>query len=494
MSIAFDNSYARLPERFYRRLPPRPVEKPTWIRVNEPLALELGIDPSWLHTDVALRALAGNEPPPGADPIATLYAGHQFGSWNPQLGDGRAILLGEVLGRDGQRYDLQLKGSGRTPYSRGGDGRSPLGPVLREYVVSEAMAALGVPTTRALAAVTTGETVHRERPLPGGVLTRVARSHIRVGTFEVFASRGDVEALQLLCEHVLARHYPAQREAERPARALLEQVMARQAALIARWMLLGFVHGVMNTDNMLVSGETIDYGPCAFIDAYDPKAVFSSIDRGGRYAYRNQPGIALWNLASLASALLPLLDEQPEAAEERAREILDGFEASYREALDQGLRAKLGLAVDDVREGDEELAQQLLAALEQHGLDFTLAFRRLAELAAEQAPQGDASVASLIELPEALEGWIGRWRSRLGEQPADLAARAAMLSEHCPALIPRNHQVERVIAAAVEREDLGPFNQLVDGLARPFDLDAERRDLALPPRPEERVTATFCGT
>ncbi len=494
MSISFDNSYARLPERFYSRLPPQPVAAPRLIRVNATLAEQLAIDPTWLRSDAGLQALAGNKPPSGAEPIATLYAGHQFGSWNPQLGDGRAILLGEVVDRRGARYDLQLKGSGRTPYSRGGDGRSPLGPVLREYVISEAMAALGVPTTRALAAVATGERVYRETPLPGGVLTRVAQSHIRVGTFEVFASRGDLEALELLVTHALERHYPEQRDADQPARALLERAVARQAALIARWMLLGFVHGVMNTDNMLVSGETIDYGPCAFIDVYDPRAVFSSIDRGGRYAYRNQPGIALWNLASLASALLPLLGDEPEA---HARAALDGFEAAYREAFREGLRAKLGLAADDERAEDNALLEDLRALLEQSGADFTLTFRRLAELAnegGEEATVGEASVASIAEIPAQLEPWVERWRGRLGDRPEDWAARRSMLEVHCPALIPRNHQVERVIAAAVEHDDLEPFHRLVDALGAPCRLDTTTRDLAKPPRPEERVTATFCGT
>ena len=304
--VPFDNSYARLPDRFYARLDPTPVRKPRLIRVNEALARDMGLDPDWLSSGEGVEMLAGNRVPDGADPIAMAYAGHQFGTWVPQLGDGRAILLGEVIGRDGVRRDIQLKGAGQTPFSRMGDGRAWLGPVLREYIVSEGMAALGVPTTRALAAVTTGEQVAREQLFPGAVLARVARSHVRVGTFQFFAARKDTEALKVLADYVIGRHYPEAAESGEPYRALLDAVIAVQAKLIAQWQLAGFIHGVMNTDNMSVAGETIDYGPCAFMDAYHPQTVYSSIDHMGRYAYVNQPGIAQWNLAVLAHGLLPL--------------------------------------------------------------------------------------------------------------------------------------------------------------------------------------------
>src|ERR687893_1897549 len=351
LPLPFDNTYARLPERFFARVAPTPVRAPRLVRVNAPLATQLGLDPEWVASEEGVAVLAGNHVAETAEPIATAYAGHQFGNFVPQLGDGRAILLGELIDRAGERRDLQLKGAGRTPFSRGGDGRASLGPVLREYVVSEAMAALGVPTTRALAAVTTGETVIRETVLPGAILTRVASSHIRVGTFQFFASRGDAEGVRLLADHVIARHYPEAARAEKPYRALLDAVVRAQAELIARWMLVGFIHGVMNTDNMSVAGETIDYGPCAFIDAYDPAAVFSSIDSFGRYAYGNQPNIAKWNLARLAETLLPLLAEGEEAAIAQAHEALDAFAPAFEAAYHAGLRKKLGLFT----EADEDL-------------------------------------------------------------------------------------------------------------------------------------------
>lgn len=343
--FAFDNTYARLPEHFYARLDPIPVAAPRIVKVNMELARELGLDPDALTSEHGVAILAGNRVADGAQPIAMAYAGHQFGYFVPQLGDGRANLLGELVSRDGQRYDVQLKGSGRTPFSRGGDGRAALGPVLREYIVSEAMAALGVPTTRALAAVTTGERVLRDAVLPGAVLTRVAASHLRVGTFQYFAAQGDVEGLRMLADYAIARHYPEAAQAKEPYRALLEGVIARQAELIAQWMLLGFIHGVMNTDNTSISGETIDYGPCAFLEAYDPAKVYSSIDHGGRYAYGNQPRVALWNLARLAESLLPVLAQESgseEAALVAANDALSAFEPQFEVAHGAGLRRKLG--------------------------------------------------------------------------------------------------------------------------------------------------------
>ena len=358
MNVPFNNSYVELPGRFYSRQLPSPVAKPHLIRVNHDLAHKLNIDPDWIDSADAISTFAGNHVPEGADPIATVYAGHQFGSWNPQLGDGRAVLLGEVIGTDGQRYDIQLKGSGQTPYSRMGDGRAPLGPVLREYIVSEAMAALGIATSRSLAAVTTGEPVFREESLPGAVLVRVASSHIRIGTVQFFSAQNDVEGLRLLIDHVITRHYPEVQEADNPTLALLDKVMQRQAELIASWQMVGFIHGVMNTDDMLLSGETIDYGPCAFMDTYDPETVFSSIDHGGRYAYQNQPGIAHWNLACLAQALVPLLATSEEEAVEIAKQALDRFPAYFLAANLTGLRGKLGLTSE--QEADETLAKDFL--------------------------------------------------------------------------------------------------------------------------------------
>ncbi|HKD24114.1 MAG TPA: YdiU family protein, partial [Rhizomicrobium sp.] len=363
----FDNSYARLPERFYARLPPTPVAAPKLVRINEPLAIELGLDPARLASPEGVAMLAGNRVAEGADPIAMAYAGHQFGTFVPQLGDGRAILLGEVVDRHGRRRDIQLKGSGPTPFSRRGDGRAALGPVLREYIVSEAMAALGVPTTRALAAVTTGETVWRETPLPGAVLARVASSHIRVGTFQFFAARGDNEAVKELADHVIARHYPEARGAASPYRALLEGVIARQARLVAQWLNIGFIHGVMNTDNMSIAGETIDYGPCAFMDAYHPATVFSSIDEMGRYAYGNQPTIAHWNLTRLAETLLPLLADNEEAAIEEAKAALATFAPLFNAAYVDGLRRKLGLIAPEP--DDITLGQDLLKLMADNGTD-----------------------------------------------------------------------------------------------------------------------------
>jgi uncharacterized protein YdiU (UPF0061 family) len=409
----------------------------------------------------------------------------------PQLGDGRAILLGEVVGRDGVRRDVQLKGSGPTPFSRRGDGRAALGPVLREYIVSEAMAALGVPTTRSLAAVTTGQAVQRETALPGAVLTRVAASHIRVGTFQYFAARGDAEAVRLLADHATARHYPEAAGAENPHRALLDGVVARQADLVARWMLVGFVHGVMNTDNTAISGETIDYGPCAFLDAYDPAAVFSSIDRSGRYAYGNQPRIAQWNLARLAETLLPLLGEDREAALASAREALAAFAPRFEAAYLGGLRRKIGLSAE--REGDAELAQDLLVRMAENGADFTLAFRRLCG-AAGAGPEGDAGVRALFSEPGAYDAWAGRWRERLATEPDPPSARGAAMRAANPAVIPRNHLVEAALEAAIEREDFGPFEDLLEALSRPYEDRPGLERYAAPPEPEERVLQTFCGT
>jgi uncharacterized protein YdiU (UPF0061 family) len=490
LRLAFDNTYARLPERLYARLAPTPVAAPRLVRLNAALAEDLGLDPTELASPEGVDILAGNRVPAGAEPIALAYAGHQFGQFVPQLGDGRAILLGEVLGRDGVRRDIQLKGSGQTPFSRRGDGRAALGPVLREYIISEAMAVLDVPTTRTLAAVITGEPVYRETALPGAVLTRVAASHIRVGTFQYFAARGDEEAVRLLADYTIRRHYPEVAEAGQPYRALLAAVVVRQAELVARWLLIGYIHGVMNTDNTSVAGETIDYGPCAFMDAYDPATVFSSIDSFGRYAYGNQPRIAQWNLARLAETLLPLLAEEQEAALEAARDALTAFAPRFEAAYLGGLRRKIGLATEG--EEDAPLVQDLLTRMAANGADFTLTFRRLCDAAA--GPEGDVGVRALFADPAAYDAWAAGWRRRLAEEPSDAAARSAAMLAVNPAFIPRNHLVEAALDAAVGRQDFGPFEDLLEVLSHPYEARPGLERYTAPPAPEERVLQTFCGT
>jgi uncharacterized protein YdiU (UPF0061 family) len=485
---AFDNSYARLPERFFARVDPAVPPAPRLIRVNRGLAAVLGIDADWLESPAGLDMLSGRAVVEGSEPIALAYAGHQFGGFVPQLGDGRAILLGEVIGGDGRR-DIQLKGAGRTPFSRGGDGRAALGPVLREYVVSEAMAALGIPTTRALAAVTTGEPVFRETILPGAILTRVASSHIRVGTFQYFAAREDDEGLRTLSDYAIARHYPDVGEQEQPYRALLERVVAAQSSLVARWLLVGFIHGVMNTDNMAISGETIDYGPCAFMDVYDPSTVYSAIDRQGRYAYGNQPQMAHWNLTRLAEAMLPILADRDEAAIEVAQEALGDFGALIEGHYHQGLRRKLGLRTEDAE--DVPLANALLAAMSANQVDFTFLFRRLGDVAGG-AP--DETVRALFTDPTACDAWLLRWRDRLAREPVAAQERRAAMHTVNPAFIPRNHQIEAMIVAAVQRDDFAPFERLQAVLSRPYDDQPEHADVAAPPEPHERVLQTFCGT
>ncbi len=488
--VPFDNSYARLPAHFFARVEPTPVRSPRLVKVNAPLARDLGLDPQALSSAEGVEILAGLRVPEGAEPIAMAYAGHQFGQFVPQLGDGRAILLGEVIDRAGRRLDIQLKGSGPTPFSRRGDGRAALGPVLREYLVSEAMAALGIPTTRALAAVTTGEMVARDTFLPGAVLTRVAASHVRVGTFQFFAARGDVEGLRRLADYVIARHDPDLADAPDRYRRLLDAVVARQAALVAQWMNVGFIHGVMNTDNMAVSGETIDYGPCAFMDAYDPDTVFSSIDHGGRYAYANQPVIAQWNLARLAECLLTIIAPTPEEALPMARESIAAFGDRFEEAHLAGLRRKLGLR--EARDGDAALARDLLERMAAGTADFTLAFRNLCDAAAD--PTADGAVRDLFIDPTSYDSWAVNWRARLDEEGGDAQGRRNAMRQVNPAIIPRNHRVEAAIEAAVQRGDLGPFEALHAALSAPFDDAAGPEDFTSPPPPDQRVYRTFCGT
>jgi uncharacterized protein YdiU (UPF0061 family) len=489
----FENTYARLPERFYARLNPIPVAAPRLIKVNVELARNLRLDPNALAGAGGVEILAGNRVAEGAEPLAIAYAGHQFGHFVPQLGDGRANLLGEVTGRDGVRYDIQLKGSGPTPFSRRGDGRAALGPVLREYIVSEAMAALGVPTTRALAAVTTGQRVLRETAMPGAILTRVAASHLRVGTFQYFAAQGDAEGTRTLADYAIRRHYPEFAQAKQPYRALLDGAIARQAHLIAQWMLLGFIHGVMNTDNTAISGETIDYGPCAFMEAYDPAKVFSAIDLYGRYAYENQPRIALWNLTRLAETLLPLLEQEvgdQEAALASAKEALASFQPQFEAARMAGLRRKLGLFTDG--EGDARLAEDLLERMAANRADFTLTFRRLCDSVA--GPESDRGVRALFADPGAYDSWAAEWRRRLEEEPVSWQTRAEMMRVANPAFIPRNHLVEAALDAAVEREDFQPFEELLDVVSRPYEDRPGLERYATPARPEQCVSQTFCGT
>jgi uncharacterized protein YdiU (UPF0061 family) len=485
----FDNTYARLPDRFFARVDPTPVRAPRVVKVNRALADRLGVEADRLASPEGAQVLSGNTVPPGAEPIALAYAGHQFGAFVPQLGDGRAILLGEVVGKDGRR-DVQLKGAGRTPFSRGGDGRAAVGPVLREYVVSEAMAAMGIPTTRALAAVTTGEPVFREEVLPGAILTRVAASHLRVGTFQYFAVRRDKEALGILTAHALARHYPDASGADNAALALVDRVAVAQASLIASWLGVGFVHGVMNTDNSTISGETLDYGPCAFLDEFDPTKKFSSIDHGGRYAFGNQPRIAQWNLARLAEALLPLIADAEDEAIRLATEAVERFGAAFEAAYARVIGKKLGLT--SARPGDGELADDILARLASNAVDYTVFFRRLCACAVD--PAADANAAALFSEPDTFHGWALAWRKRLDEEATPPGERAAAMLHANPAFIPRNHRVEQAIEAAVEREDFAPFERLVEVLARPFDDQPDHAELAQPPAPAERVQATFCGT
>ncbi len=490
MQFPFQNTYVALPANFFARVEPTPVTSPRLIKLNRPLALQLGLDPDRLETPEGAEILAGKLVPDGADPIAMAYAGHQFGHFVPQLGDGRAILLGEVIDADGIRRDIQLKGSGPTPFSRRGDGRAALGPVLREYIVSEAMAVLGIPTTRSLAAVLTGESVLRETALPGAVLTRVASSHIRVGTFQYFAARRDTEGVRQLADHVITRHYPELANSERPYLALLSAVIARQADLVARWLLVGFIHGVMNTDNTSISGETIDYGPCAFMDHYDPAQVFSSIDEMGRYAYANQPRIAQWNLTRLAECLLPLISGDQDKAIADAQAAIGEFVEVFDAAYQAGLRRKLGLFT--ARDNDRVLAQDLLDAMAKNQADFTLTFRRLGDAAL--GPDHDGAIGQLFADPTAYDEWAARWRQRLAGEPQDSTARRTAMRSVNPAFIPRNHRVEAVIEAAVNRDDFAPFEELLAVLSKPYEDQPAFSAYAEPPEPHERVLQTFCGT
>jgi uncharacterized protein YdiU (UPF0061 family) len=465
----FDNSYVRLPEELFIPQNPEPVARPALVVLNRALAESMGLDADALEAEV----FAGNKIPPGAEPIAQAYAGHQFGNFT-MLGDGRAILLGEHLTPAGVRLDVQLKGSGRTPFSRRGDGRAALGPMLREYIISEAMNGLGIPSTRSLAVATTGETVNRDTALPGAVLTRIAASHIRVGTFEYVAATRNLDALRALADHTQKRHYPDL--AVESHRALLEAIIERQAALVARWMLVGFIHGVMNTDNMALSGETIDYGPCAFMDTYDPETVFSSIDRQGRYAYGNQSRIAHWNLARLAETFVPLLDDDEQRGVEIAKEILGIFPERFESHWLGGMREKLGLF--NAESEDLGLAGELLEIMAREQWDFTNTFRNLNPTA---------------ETP-GLGAWQAKWQARLSRQPQPIEDALARMRKSNPVIIPRNHKVEEALAAAVDSGDLRPMHRLLEALANPFEESPEKQNYCDPAPAGSETYQTFCGT
>ncbi|MCB1474467.1 MAG: YdiU family protein [Rhodobiaceae bacterium] len=488
-SPAFDNSYARLPAQFFERQSPVAVAGPKLVRLNEPLARELGFDPAARSSEDWAQIFSGNALLPGTAPLAMAYAGHQFGNFVPQLGDGRALLLGEVIDRHGIRRDIQLKGAGRTPFSRGGDGRAAIGPVLREYILSEAMHALGVPATRALAAVTTGEPVYRENVLPGAVLTRVAKSHIRVGTFQYFAARGDMEAVRALADYVIERLYPELGGSENRYLDLVEAVSARQARLVARWLAIGFIHGVMNTDNMALAGETIDFGPCAFLDEYDPTKVFSSIDQFGRYAYGRQPHIAQWNIARLAETMLPLIDDDEERAIARATSVVEQFVRHYNGAFVGEMRSKIGL--QDEQDDDLSLIQRLLELMQESKADYNTTFRALCSAA---SPDGAAGLHAQLGEGDGIAGWLEQWRRRLEAEGVSAALASERMEAINPLYIPRNHLVEEVIAAAEQRDDFGPFEALLERVTRPFEPQPDSGHYADPARPDERVMRTFCGT
>ena len=490
MAFRFQNSYSNLPDRFYARLNPSPVPQPELVKLNRSLANELGLDLKELEGENGAQILGGNLVPEGAAPLAMAYAGHQFAHFVPQLGDGRALLLGEVLDPKGNRFDIQLKGSGPTPFSRAGDGRASLGPVLREYLVSEAMHALGIRTTRSLAAVTTGDLVYRETALPGAVLTRVASSHLRIGTFEYFAVRGDTEGVKLLADYAIDRHYPKLKDSSDPYFALLDSVLEAQAKLVASWMRVGFIHGVMNTDNMSISGETIDYGPCAFMDEYDPQTVFSSIDRRGRYAFARQPMIAQWNLARLAETLIPLMSGGKEKAIEQATQCVQSFVPRFEKLWLNELGKKLGIIQPEAK--DTELLASLLERMQSEKSDYTLTFRKLSDAVAK-GKEGILA-ANLFSDSTSFGDWVDQWLGRLGEQGNSLGDCAQLMKQQNPAYIPRNHRVEEALEAAIQERDFSLFESLLTVLSRPYELRAEFDAYTRPPKEDERVLATFCGT
>ncbi|MBX2808228.1 MAG: YdiU family protein [Cellvibrionaceae bacterium] len=492
----FNDSYRHLPAELFSPQAPTPVSKPRLIQCNNALAESLGIDSDWLLSPQGVALLAGNDLPEGTQPIATAYAGHQFGMWNPSLGDGRAILLGEIIDPKGHRFDVQLKGAGRTPYSRNGDGRSPLGPVLREYIVSEAMSALNVPSTRALAAVSTGEWVIREKPLAGGLLTRIAKSHIRIGTFEYCAALEQPALLQTLSDYTLQRLYPECQQAEQPYIALLNQLIQAQAQLVAKWQALGFIHGVMNTDNILLSGETIDYGPCAFLDHYHPEAVFSYIDQQGRYAYHHQAKIMHWNLSVFAQALLPLLGKTTNEAIDHAQSALALFPQRFQSYYTEAMSAKIGFT--DRHADSHTLFTQLLRIMHKESLDYTLTYRYLTQrLAAtiqrQNRLEGQNAYFKTLENSAALNRWLEHWLQTLQHQDKSLIQALEIMQTSNPIYIPRNHLVEQALSAAYQ-DDFSDLERLLACLQCPYQLQLDHPALSLPPSPQQRVSNTFCGT
>lgn len=478
----FDNSYARLPKLFFTKQAPIPVESPELVILNSSLANLLGLNNEELQSENGVAIFAGNGVPKDAEPLAQAYAGHQFGHFT-MLGDGRAILLGEQVTPNGDRLDIQLKGSGRTPYSRGGDGRAALGPMLREYIISEAMYNLGIPTTRSLAVVTIGEAIMRETILPGAVLTRVAASHLRVGTFQYTANWGTEKDIRILADYAIKRHYPDFKQEENKYLLLLTNVIKRQAQLIAKWMQVGFIHGVMNTDNMTISGETIDYGPCAFMDTYDPATVFSSIDRQGRYAYGNQPYIGAWNLARFAESLLPLLDKNEEKAVEIAQEHISGFTNIYQSYWQTGMRAKLGIFNEE--DEDKILIKDLLEIMKKYHADYTNTFRAFS--------LNKHKETAMFGQPD-FEQWFERWQSRLARQNESKESSQMLMQENNPAVIPRNHRVEEALKAAVEEGDFSVMGNLLQVLSNPYSYSKEQEKFSTPPAPSKIPYRTFCGT
>ncbi len=484
--IDFDNTYSRLPEKFYARVAPAKVPEPALIKWNDDLAHRLGIRSEGFTEKELAEIFAGRKMLFGSEPIALAYAGHQFGQFVPRLGDGRALLLGEVLDTSGKRFDIQLKGSGRTPFSRQGDGKAPLGPVLREYLVSEGLHRLGLPTTRSLAAVRTGETVYREKELPGAILTRVAASHIRVGTFEYFAARNDRENLKILTDYAILRHYPEiQNEADSYFH-FFREVGRAQIELVTGWMAIGFIHGVMNTDNMSVSGESIDFGPCAFMDEFRFDRVFSYIDQSGRYSYSNQMQIALWNLSRLGSCLIHLADGRPDKTIESYNKELESLGALFKWRLESKMLKKMGILNDEKPE-DRSLASQWLFCLEKEGLDYTLGFRNLADLVENDADSG------FFEKTEDFQDFYRTWKKRIREQDMNADAIRETMNGVNPLYIPRNHRIERAIAAALE-EDFGPFHEMNEVLEKPYEEQERFKEYRSPPEPHEVVRTTFCGT
>ena len=491
LSIQFDNSYSRLPERFFIRQRPEPVEQPRLIHLNAPLCASLGLNPETLSSVDGEKIFSGNLLLTGSDPIAMVYAGHQFGGWVPQLGDGRAVLLGEIIGTDGLRRDIQLKGSGQTPFSRGGDGRAALGPVLREYIVSEAMHALGVPTTRALAATTTGEDVIREKRIPGAILTRVAKSHVRVGTFQYFSARQDNDAIRILADYVIDRLYPEAKFAENPYRALLGAVALCQTQLVAKWFGLGFIHGVMNTDNTSIAGETIDYGPCAFMDTYNPQQVFSAIDQMGRYAFGNQASVIQWNLAQFAQCLLPLLDVDINKSITVAETQIELYPSEFKESLSAVIRPKMGLMTTE--DEDLKLGMDLLDCMADGSADFTNTFRYLANTIDTNSID-NSDLRKQFTDPVLFDKWHARWLTRLNKEKHPLDTVVKTMRDANPAVIPRNHLVEAVIRAAEDDGDFMPFNDLLNEILNPFKSRHPGSYFVRPPNSNEVVHQTFCGT